>query len=98
MQKHPVTIFLNQYNEFIKLVLKNQKLMNPSNSNSSGPVYKFNHNYALGLGRALGLHLKRDAFQEHNMKSRDHVNGLREKLIFCLWKKLNNNNKNVIPI
>ena len=26
LSKHPLVIFLNQYNEFIKLVLKNQKL------------------------------------------------------------------------
>lgn len=45
-------------------MLKNQKLQNPSNSNSSGPVYRFNHNYAHGLARALGMHLKKDAFSE----------------------------------
>lgn len=96
-QKHPLNIFFNQYNEFIKIVLKNQKLQNPSNSNSSGPVYKFNYNYAFGLARQLGMQLKKDAFSESNMKSREHVNTLKEKLIVCFWRKLNESNKDLTP-
>jgi hypothetical protein len=31
------------------------------------------------------------------MKSRDYVCQLKEKLIFCFWKKLNESNKDLTP-
>lgn len=43
------------------------------------------------------MNLKRDAFCENNMKSRDYVNQLKEKLIYCLWRKLNESNKDLTP-
>jgi hypothetical protein len=51
---HALNIFFNQYNEFIRLVFKNNK----------NATQKFNIPYALGLSRALGLNLKKDAFAE----------------------------------
>lgn len=41
--------------------------------------------------------LKKDAFSETNMKSREYVNTLKEKLIACMWKKLNESNKDLTP-
>lgn len=43
------------------------------------------------------MNLKKDAFSEGNMKSREYVNLLKEKLIFCLWKKLNDSNRDLTP-
>lgn len=43
------------------------------------------------------MHLKKDAFSEHNMKSREHVQQMREKLIFCFWKKINDSNIDMTP-
>ena len=43
------------------------------------------------------MHLKRDAFAEQNMKSREHVQQMREKLIFCFWKRLNDSNRDATP-
>lgn len=51
--KHPINIFSNQYNEFIKLIFKNAK-----------KDTKFNVGYAMGLSKAIGLNLKKDAFSE----------------------------------
>ena len=51
----------------------------------------------MGLAKALGLNLKRDAFSESNMKSRDYVCQLKEKLMFCFWRKLNESNKDLTP-
>ena len=31
------------------------------------------------------------------MKSREHVNQLKEKLIFCFWRKINESNKDLTP-
>ena len=86
--KHPINIFFNQYNEFIKLIFKNQK------QSSSA---KFNVGYVMGLAKALGLNLKRDAFSEQNMKSRDHLNALKEKLIYLFWRKISEENKDREP-
>ena len=54
---------------------------------------KFNQGYALGLAKVLGLNLKKDAFSEQNMKSREHINTLKEKLIFSFWKVLHSENR-----
>ena len=43
------------------------------------------------------MQLKKDAFSESNMKSREHVNTLKEKLIVCFWRKLNESNKDLTP-
>jgi hypothetical protein len=51
----------------------------------------------MGLAKALGMNIKKDAFSEGNMKSREYVNLLKEKLIFCLWKKLNDSNRDLTP-
>ena len=51
----------------------------------------------MGLARALGMNLKKDSLSDANMKSRDHQMQLKEKLIFCLWKKLNEENRDLNP-
>ena len=51
----------------------------------------------MGLSRALGLNLKKDAFSEQNLKSRDHLNQLKEKLIFQFYKKIFDENKDLTP-
>lgn len=84
--KHPINIFSNQYNEFIKLIFKNAK-----------KDTKFNVGYAMGLSRAIGLNLKKDAFCEQNLKSREYLNTLKEKLIFLFWKKISDENKDLTP-
>ena len=82
-------MYSNQYNEFVRLVFKNQK--------STGTNQKmFNVFYVMGLGKALGLNLKKDSFSEQNLKSREHLNTLKEKLIFCMWRKLNEENKEIL--
>ena len=61
---------------------------------SSNAVPKpLNTSYAHNLARALGLNLKKDAFSEQNMKSREYLNGIKEKLIFAFWKKIIDSNK-----
>lgn len=50
-----------------------------------------------GLARAIGMNLKKDAFSDNNMKSREHLTYLKEKLIFCFWKKLNEENRDIGP-
>ena len=94
--KHPMNIFFNQYNEFIKLVFKNGKTPNPAPI-GNGQSQKINQTYTMGLARALGMNLRKDALSDANMKSRDHQMSLKEKLIFCLWKKLNEENRDVNP-
>ena len=92
---HPLNIFFNQYNEFIKLVFKNGKKEGPI---GGGPQQqKINQQYALGLARAIGINLKRDALSDVNMKSREHQTQIKEKLIFCFWKKLNEENRDLTP-
>ena len=51
----------------------------------------------MGLSRALGMNLKRDAFSEQNLKSRDHLNTLKEKLIFLFYRKIFDENKDLTP-
>lgn len=77
-KRHPLNVMFHQYNEFVKLVLKNK----------NGPVPKVNNQYLFGLARALGMNLKKDAFAENNMKTREHITYLKEKLIYCFYKKL----------
>ena len=91
-----MNVFFNQYNEFIKLVFKNGKIPNPPLI-GSGQSQKINQTYTMGLARALGMILKKDSLSDANMKSRDHQMQLKEKLIFCLWKKLNEENKDLNP-
>lgn len=43
------------------------------------------------------MNLRKEAFSEQNMKSREHVNQLKEKLIFSFWRKINELNKDVTP-
>lgn len=43
------------------------------------------------------MQLKKDAFSESNMKSREYINSLKEKLIVCMWRKLNESNKDLTP-
>ena len=44
------------------------------------------------------MNLKRDALSDATMKSRDHQAQIKEKLIFCFWKKLNDENRDLTPI
>lgn len=77
-------MLFQQYNEFIKLIFKNQK---------QATVQKINSYYCHGLARAIGMNLKKDAFSENNLKNRDQQMVLKEKLIFCFWKKIIDENK-----
>ena len=43
------------------------------------------------------MQLKKDAFSEANMKSREYVNSLREKLIMSFWRKIVESNKDLTP-
>jgi len=43
------------------------------------------------------MNLRKEAFSEQNMKSREHVNQLKERLIFCFWRKINESNKDLAP-
>ena len=69
--KHPFNVLSNQYNEFIRLIFKNNKSEN-----------KLNLNYVVGLSKAIGLNLKKEAFSLENLQNRDHLNNLKEKLAF----------------
>lgn len=51
----------------------------------------------MGLAKALGLNLKKDAFSEQNMKSRDHLGTIKEKLAFSVYKKIHDENKDLTP-
>lgn len=59
---------------------------------------RMNVNYVMGLSRALGMNLRKDAFSDQNMKSREHINHLKEKLAFAMYKKLWDENKDVTPV
>ena len=65
---------------------------NPQGKNNGFPVV-----YAMGLAKALGLNLKKDAFSEQNMKSRDHLGSIKEKLAFSVYKKIHDENKDLTP-
>jgi hypothetical protein len=51
----------------------------------------------MGLSKAIGLNLKKDAFSEQNLKSREYLNTLKEKLIFLFWKKICDSNADLTP-
>jgi hypothetical protein len=51
----------------------------------------------MGLAKALGLNLRKDAFSDANMKSREHQTQIKEKLIFAFWRKLNEENLDLTP-
>jgi hypothetical protein len=36
----------------------------------------------------MGLTLRKDAFSEQNMKLREHVNMLKEKVVYQFWRKI----------
>ena len=95
-QKHHLNVYFNQYNEFIKLMFKN-KAPPKEQTNVTGKNNGFNVVYALGLAKALGLNLKKDAFSEQNMKSRDHLGSIKEKLAFAMYKKIHDENKDITP-
>ena len=64
-----------------------------SQNNPQGKNNGFNVVYAMGLAKALGLNLKKDAFSEQNMKSRDHLGSIKEKLAFSVYKKIHEKQK-----
>ena len=87
-QTHKLNVFFDQANEFVRIMFKNQK---------ASSSQKLNVNYAIGLARCLGLKVNKDTFSEQNMKSREHLAQLKEKLIFNFYKKLNDENKEIFP-
>lgn len=84
-RSHGLVKFLNQYNEFIKLVIKYQKPL-------SGQKSSFNPDYAKWLTKQLGMSLKKDAFMEKNLLSRENIVQIKERLAFALYKKLHDEN------
>ena len=46
----------------------------------------------MGLAKAMGMNLKKDAFSEQNLKTRDHILMIKEKLAYAFYKKLNDQN------
>jgi len=58
-QKHPLNIFFNQYNEFIRLVLSKTEKKKSKEEPSLG--------YLLGLSRAIGLNLKPLDLEKNNL-------------------------------
>jgi hypothetical protein len=88
-KSHKLNVFFDQYNEFVRLIFKNQK--------ASAQEKKLDLNYAVGLARALGLRANKDTFSEQNMKSRDHLTQLKEKLYFRFLKKIAAENKELLP-
>jgi hypothetical protein len=70
---HKQNVFFAQYNEFVRLLFKNQK--------ASQKAEKFNVPYAIGLAKCLGLKANKETFSEANLKSREHLNQLKERLI-----------------
>lgn len=63
----------------------------------AAPTQKINQTYTMGLAKALGLNLRKDAFSDANMKSREHQSQIKEKLIFAFWRKLNEENYDLNP-
>ena len=60
---HPLNIMFNQYNELNRILFKN-------NNNKN---VKFGNQYIMGLTKALGMNLKKDALSEKNMESKEHI-------------------------
>ena len=46
----------------------------------------------MGLAKAMGMNLKKDAFSEQNLKTRDHLLMIKEKLAYAFYKRLNDQN------
>ena len=51
----------------------------------------------MGLAKCLGIKTNKETFSEQNMKSREHIVMLKEKLIFNWYKKLADENKDIFP-
>jgi hypothetical protein len=51
----------------------------------------------MGLAKCLGIKANKETFSEQNMKSREHLGMLKEKLIFNWYKKLADENKDIFP-
>lgn len=58
---------------------------------------KINVNYVTGLAKALGIKTNKDTFSEQNMKSREHIQQLKEKLAWRLIRKLQMENQDIFP-
>lgn len=56
-----------------------------------------NVNYVTGLAKALGIKINKDTFSEQNMKSREHIQQLKEKLAWRLIRKLQFENQDIFP-
>jgi hypothetical protein len=52
------------------------------NQKASQRAEKFNVSYAIGLAKCLGLKVNKETFSEANLKSREHLGQLKERLIF----------------
>ena len=48
-----------------------------------------NVNYAVGVGKALGLRVNKDTFKEANLLSKDFMNSLKERLVFSFHRRMN---------
>ena len=51
----------------------------------------------MGLAKCLGIKANKETFSEQNMKSREHLSNLKEKLIFNFYKILSEENKDIFP-
>ena len=51
----------------------------------------------MGLAKCLGIKANKETFSEQNMKSREHLGQLKEKLIFNWYKKLADENQHIFP-
>jgi len=51
----------------------------------------------MGLAKCLGIKANKETFSEQNMKSREYLIQLKEKLIFNWYKKLADENKDIFP-
>lgn len=51
----------------------------------------------MGLAKCLGIKANKETFSEQNMKSREHIVMLKEKLIFNWYRKLADENKDIFP-
>ena len=78
-------------------MFKNKALTKDSN-NPQAKNNGFNVVYAMGLAKVLGLNLKKDAFSESNMKSREYMATIKEKLIFMMYRKLHDENRDLTPV
>lgn len=86
-RKHALNVYFQQYNEFVRIVFKNQKV----NAN----VARNKTAYLLGLAKALGLKLNKEVFSEASLKLRESQLQLKEKLFFAFIKKMMQENKEI---